>query len=71
MKNFQCDIAMLPIGGTYTMDADAAAQAAVAVKAKTAIPMHYGDIVGSPEDAEEFRDILKGKVEVRILESER
>jgi L-ascorbate metabolism protein UlaG (beta-lactamase superfamily) len=34
------DVAMLPIGGTYTMDVDAAAEAAVAMNASLVIPMH-------------------------------
>lgn len=50
------DIALLPIGGTYTMSADEAARAAAAIKPRVkAIPYHYGDIVGSDADAEAFR----------------
>ena len=48
------DVALLPVGGTYTMDADQAAQAATQIHPKLAIPYHWGDIVGGRADAEEF-----------------
>jgi L-ascorbate metabolism protein UlaG (beta-lactamase superfamily) len=70
MKNIQCDIALLPVSGTYVMTADEAAQTALAIKPKVAIPMHYSDVVGSEKDAKRFQDLLKNKVEVRILEKE-
>lgn len=65
MKDIQCDIALLPIGGTYTMDAQEAAQAADEIQPKIAIPMHYGKIVGQEEDSLEFSK--KANVEVRLL----
>lgn len=46
LKNLNLDIAMLPIGGTYTMNVDEAIQAANAIGAKTTIPMHYKSILG-------------------------
>ena len=54
MKNIVCDIALLPVSGTYVMTADEAAQAAIAIKPKIAIPMHFGSVVGSVNDAEHF-----------------
>ena len=48
------DVAFLPIGGTYTMDAGEAAALARAIQPKVAVPMHYGFVVGSPADAERF-----------------
>lgn len=53
------DVALLPIGGTYTMTADEAARAAILIKAKVVIPMHYGELVGSREDALRFMDRCK------------
>jgi L-ascorbate metabolism protein UlaG (beta-lactamase superfamily) len=70
MKTIQCDIALLPVSGIYVMTADEAAGAALAIKPKLAVPMHYGDVAGSPDDAREFQDLLKGKVEVKILQKE-
>ena len=40
------------------------------VKAKIAIPIHYGLYEGKPEDAKTFKDILKGKIEVILLKEE-
>lgn len=72
MKDFKdIDIALLPVSGTYVMDAEEAVQAALDIKPKIAIPMHYGSIVGSEKDAQYFADKLKGKVEVIILTPER
>ncbi len=62
------DVALLPVGGTYTMTADEAAEAAKAIKPKIAVPMHYGKIVGNKNDAERFASLLKGSgVEVVVL----
>lgn len=54
MKTLHVDIAILPVGGTYTMDLVEAAEAVSAMKPKLAIPMHYGAIVGSINDAMNF-----------------
>ena len=48
------DVALLPVGGTYTLNAAEAAKACKAIGCKTAIPYHWGDIVGSAADAEKF-----------------
>lgn len=72
MKTFKdIDIALLPVSGTYVMDAKEAVQAALDINPKIAIPMHYGSIVGSESDAKYFADALKGKIEVVILKPER
>jgi len=69
MKKFQCDLAFLPIGQTYTMKSvDDAVNAAKDVNAKTAVPIHYGIYEGTKDDALKFKNKLKGKVEVKILE---
>ncbi len=70
MKDFKVDIALLPVSGTYVMTADEAIKAALAIKPKIVIPMHYGSIVGSKDDAKRFAEGLTGKVEVVILEEE-
>ncbi|MBD3310560.1 MBL fold metallo-hydrolase [Candidatus Woesearchaeota archaeon] len=64
----QVDLALLPVGGTYTMDAKEAAQAAEKIGPRRAIPMHYGKIVGNIEDAEYFQELAeKEGVKVRIM----
>ena len=67
MKDIRCDIALLPVSGTYVMTAEEAVQAALDILPQVAIPMHYGGIVGSAADAERFRQGLEGKVAVRVL----
>jgi len=69
MDQIEADIALLPVGGTYTMDAVEAAQAANTIKPRAAIPMHWGSIVGSRKDAEKFRDLCE--IEVKILKPEK
>ena len=54
LSEVRADVAFLPIGGTYTMDAGEAAGLAKAIGPKVAVPMHYGYVVGSPADAERF-----------------
>ena len=59
------DVALLPVGGTYTMDATEAAEAVAHFKPKVAIPYHWGDIVGGRSDAEQFAK--SAKCETKIL----
>jgi L-ascorbate metabolism protein UlaG (beta-lactamase superfamily) len=67
MKNLpRIDIALLPVGGTYTMDAEEAARAVEHLKPDLAIPYHWGDIVGERADAERFARLCGGKA--RILD---
>ena len=70
MKNFKVDIALLPVSGTYVMTAEEAVKAALDLKPKIAVPMHYGSIVGSDADARKFAEGLKGKTEVVLLREE-
>ena len=61
MKTIACDIALLPVSGTYVMTADEAAAAARDLKAKVVVPMHYGDVVGTDEDAKRLAKLYKGE----------
>ncbi|RMG00527.1 MAG: MBL fold metallo-hydrolase, partial [Nitrospirae bacterium] len=71
MKTFKdIDVALLPVSGTYVMTAGEAVQAALDIKPKVAIPMHYGSIVGDERDAGQFEAELEGKVKVVILKEE-
>ncbi|HOI18764.1 MAG TPA: MBL fold metallo-hydrolase [Candidatus Woesearchaeota archaeon] len=62
---YGCDIIMIPIGGKFTMNSEEAAEACNHLKPKLAIPMHYGNIVGTSEEPELFRE--KAPCEVAIL----
>ncbi len=66
MKSIHCDIALLPVSGTYVMTAEEAAEAARALNPKIAVPMHYGAIVGSDEDAQKFKALVT-HCEVQIV----
>lgn len=69
MKKFYCDIAMLPLGQTYTMNSvEEAAEAALDVNAGVAIPIHYGLYEGQESDAQKFKELLKNKIKVIIKE---
>ena len=67
MDSIKADIALLPVSGTYVMTAEEAVKAAKIIKPKLVIPMHYGAIVGSEDDARRFRDALAGTCEVVVL----
>jgi L-ascorbate metabolism protein UlaG (beta-lactamase superfamily) len=60
------DIALLPVSGTYVMTAAEAAEAARRIEPSLAIPMHWGTVIGSRADAEEFED--RAPVPVQIPE---
>jgi len=64
-------IALLPIGGRFTMNMEEAAEAANLIKPTIVIPMHYGSIVGTNEDALEFKELCEEKnIRCEILERE-
>lgn len=65
MADIACDVALLPVGGTYTMTAEEAAQAAADIGPKVAVPMHWGSgVVGARADAERFRSLHDGEVAI-------
>lgn len=65
-KKIECDIALVPIGGTYTMTYKEAAELINRIKPKLTIPTHYGDIVGKKEYGIKFRELIKEDIEVEI-----
>ena len=70
MKGLTADVGLLPIGGTYTMEAPEAAQAVKAMKLGTAVPMHWGKVVGSSDDADAFKRLVGDAAHVVILEKD-
>jgi len=65
-KNIKCDIALIPIGGFYTMDYKKAAELINVMRPKAAIPTHYGTAVGSPEDGEKFKALVDDEIQVYL-----
>ena len=61
------DVALIPIGGHYTMDRDDAVVAAEFIGAKTVIPCHYDTFPPIETDAEAFKSEVSAS-EVVILE---
>jgi L-ascorbate metabolism protein UlaG (beta-lactamase superfamily) len=69
MKVFSCDVALLPVSGTYVMTAEEAAEAAEVISPRVAVPMHYGSgVVGTLEDALRFQELCS--TPVLILQAE-
>ena len=66
-QNVKCDIAFVPVGGTYTMTAEEAASLINRIKPKIAIPIHYGEIVGTKQDAKNFINKLDKEITGKIL----
>lgn len=61
----QIDVALMPVGGTFTFDASSAADAVNTFKPKLCVPYHWGDIVGNRKDAMKFAK--KAEVPVEVL----
>lgn len=66
-QKVQCDVAFVPVAGTYTMDCKEAAKLVNTIKPKVAIPIHYGDIVGTVGDAKKFIKLLDDDIRGEIL----
>lgn len=54
-----CDVLLVPVGGTYTMDAEEAVCFTLSVRPRVAVPMHYGTAVGEPGDGPRFARLLQ------------
>ncbi|MBQ1363435.1 MAG: MBL fold metallo-hydrolase [Oscillospiraceae bacterium] len=65
-KKVRCDVALVPVGGTYTMNASQAAELVNTIRPAAAIPTHYGSVAGSAADAESFREKVDPAVHVEI-----
>lgn len=57
-KKIKCDVAFVPVGGKYTMNFSEAAQLINIIKPKIAVPIHYGSVVGTKQDATDFVKLL-------------
>ncbi len=65
-KKVSCDTALVPIGGTYTMNPKEAAGFVNAIRPKTVIPTHYGTIVGKESYAQIFAGLVDAEIEVLV-----
>jgi L-ascorbate metabolism protein UlaG (beta-lactamase superfamily) len=61
------DVALIPIGGHYTMDRHDAAVAAELVGAGTVIPMHYNTFPPIETDAEAFKSDVEARTSSQVV----
>ncbi len=66
-ESIKCDVAFVPIGGKFTMDAIEAANLTNKIKPSVVVPIHYGLLVGTKEDENKFVDLLNPDIECTIL----
>ena len=67
MRTFAVDVAMLPLGQTFTMNSvQEAVDAALDLKARVAIPIHWGLAEGTLADANQFASLLNGKMTAMV-----
>lgn len=64
MRSLAVDVALVPVGGTYTMTAAEAAAAVNTFRPRVAVPMHFGSVVGTEDDAREFARLAEVPVEL-------
>ncbi len=67
LEQIETDVLLIPIGGTFTMNAIEAAHATNTIKPKVVIPTHYNCIVGSKEDEKKFVSLVDKNIQVEIL----
>ena len=67
IEKINCDAAFLPIGGTYTMNVDEAADYINYIHPDVAIPIHYGSIAGDISMGEEFKNKVNDDIKVEVL----
>ncbi len=66
-KEVKCDVAFVPIGGTYTMDYKEAAELINIIKPKIAVPTHYAAIIGTKEDGINFIKLLNSDIDYKLF----
>lgn len=66
-KKVKCDVAFVPVGGTYTTTAIEAANLINEIEPKIAVPTHYSSVVGTNQDAIDFLNLLSSNIQGEIL----
>lgn len=66
-RKVKCDVAFVPVGGTYTMNYSEAAELVNIIKPKIAVSIHYGSVVGTKQDATNFIKLLHSSIKGIIL----
>lgn len=63
-ETISCDVALIPIGGTFTMDPIQAAAFINTIKPRFVVPTHYGTTVGNKEDVDVFEPLVDDSITV-------
>lgn len=66
-EKVKCDIALIPIGGHFTMDVNEATDLVKIINPKIVIPTHYGSIVGNKEDSKRLKEALSNTT-IEVIE---
>jgi L-ascorbate metabolism protein UlaG (beta-lactamase superfamily) len=66
MKELRPDIALLPMGGLFTMNVKEALQAAALMKPQIVVPMHYGFLIGTKGVGRKFAKAWSGDTRVLV-----
>ena len=61
------DIAFVPIGGTFTMNYEEAAEFINTMRPAKVIPYHYGTLVGDEKDGKRFRKLIERGIDVELM----
>ena len=67
VKKVRCDAALLPVGGTYTMNFKEAAELVNKIQTQIAVPINYGSVIGTKQDAIDFVGLLSPSIKGMIL----
>ncbi len=65
-KQVKCDVAFVPVGGTYTMTVEESAELINEIKPKIAVPTHYGSIIGTKENGLHFAKLLNSDISCNV-----
>jgi len=68
MDSVRCDVAILPVSGMFVMTAEEAAEAARRINPKIVVPMHFGSVVGTRNDADRLKRLCPPPIAVRLPE---
>lgn len=63
----KCDVALVPVGGKFTMNYKEAASLVNSIRPRLAIPTHYGSVAGDSDDGRKFAALVDSQIECRIM----
>lgn len=63
----KCDVALVPVGGKFTMNYKEAASLVNSIRPRLAIPTHYGSVAGGSDDGRKFAALVDSQIECRIM----